>query len=148
MSIKVKGADSLQKKMRRMPSVLEKAVRPITVQAAEDMRRDMLAEIRKPKSGKEYVRAKIRYRASAAGQAPAAATGALIKTIQTDKRHKIGLARALLRFSGIYRILEYGTRSIAPRPLYGPAFKRSVAATIPKIEEAGRNAMAKTARGA
>lgn len=74
---------------------------------------------RDPASGKIYQKYSPRrtHQASAAGQAPATDTGNLVGSIHTDIQ---GLRASVGSRLAYAAYLEYGTRTIAPRPAWEP----------------------------
>lgn len=147
VSTKMLGLTSLKKKLYKAPLALRKEVAGLMEGAAETVRDDVRNQIRnEPKTGRWYTRRGIRYQASAPGQAPAYATGALFKTIGIKKSSGTK-PNARLIADGVYRLMELGTRLMRPRPAFVPAFKRNAKAIIDKVERKSRDVFKKVARG-
>lgn len=78
------------------------------------------------KSGRTYRRGGVVHVASAPGQPPASDRGRLVASVRVD--HQPGSLKAVVGVGTKYaRALEFGTRHMAPRPAFLPAYtnKRS-----------------------
>jgi hypothetical protein len=69
--------------------------------------------------------------ASAAGQAPMSDTGGLVKSIKIDIKPLTATVGSNLAYA---RYLEYGTRKIAPRPVWEPAAAKAAKEFRARVE--------------
>lgn len=129
----------VQTKFNHIPAIIA-SVRPAVSQVirktALDVETKIKNEMRKPKSGRKYVRVKGQgltrkgterkrksmHQASAPGEAPAVDFGQLINSIQvenvTDLKSAVGT-------SVEYAMpLEFGSRRLAPRPVWRPVIEK------------------------
>lgn len=126
IKIKINGMAGLMRKIKRQPTEIEVEMRDTMMDAAKLVQDDVVRSIRnEPKTGRFYVRRKIRYQASAPGEPPAAATGVLVHQIAIKKANRSRMPQSRLVAPGIYKFLENGTRRMAARPAFGPALKRN-----------------------
>jgi phage gpG-like protein len=89
---------------------------------ALDIEGDIKNEMRQAKSGRSYLRGGRRHVASAPGEAPAVDYGRLINSVQTTQ---VGSLTSEINTNVEYAAsLEFGTRKIAPRPAWRPAFEK------------------------
>lgn len=130
VKVKVTGVARARKRVRRVPSLVEMEMRKQVQEAAQEVMESAVKAIDAPKSGKLYnrrlrSRQMLRWRASAPGEAPARKTGENTKRIKVKKSHRAYKPGAKVAFPRIYRMLEQGmaTKSILPRPLFGPVMK-------------------------
>ncbi len=128
ISIKIKGAEKLKAKLKRIPPAVEVELRATIFEAATGVKNSIVAEIEKPKSGRIYKRRRrnkswITWQASAPGEAPAKKTGQRMAQITVKKANRAGKPSSRIKAPGIYRLLENGTAKIAPRPLFGPIMR-------------------------
>lgn len=125
VKIKINGMASLLRKLKKQPAALEIELRDTMFDAAAMVAEDVKREIKAPKSGKMDFRKGTRYRRSAPGEAPALATGQLYRHIEVKKSNRAGKPQSRIVAPGIYRLLENGTRTIAPRPSFQSALRRN-----------------------
>ena len=113
--------------------------------AAQEAKAKVIAEIERPKSGIVYKRRRrnkswIQWQASAPGEAPAKKTGERMAKIEVKKANRANKPSSRIKAPGIYRLLELGTDSVEPRPLFGPVmrayrqkFKDLLDATVSRV---------------
>lgn len=124
----------LKKKLLEAPIALRKEVSGLLKTGAELVEADVKREIQNgAKTGRLYKRKGIEYRASAPGQAPAFATGALFRTIKV-KASNAAKPAARLVADGIYRLMEFGTKRMGARPAFLPAWARHKQPITNKVE--------------
>jgi hypothetical protein len=124
----------LKRKLERAPIELRREVASLMEEGAKTIEDDVKRQIRDgTKTGRWYTRSKITYRASAPGQAPAFATGALYRTIKTIAS-KATKPNARVIADGVYRLMEFGTRLMAARPAFLPAWQRHKRPITAKVE--------------
>lgn len=116
---------NIHTKFNRIP-IIAAAIRPTVSQVvrktAFDVEAGVKTEMRGPKSGRMYRRGSRTHQASAPGQSPAVDFGQLINSIQvehvTDLTSKVGT-------NVEYALpLEYGSRRVAPRPVWRPVIEK------------------------
>ena len=144
IKIKMPGTTKLKAKIKRIVPAVELALQREIYDVAAEVRKNAIAEIEKPKSGRRYTRRRrnkefITWTASAPGEAPARKTGENEAKIKVAKWNRAGKPGAKIKAPNIYRLLERGLAKIAPRPLFGPAvaayrkkFKERLDATVSK----------------
>lgn len=143
LKIRTLGLTKLKRKLERAPVELRKDLAGLMQSGGETLADEVKRQIANgPKTGRWYTRAKVRYRASASGEAPAYATGSLFRTIRvkTTTATKPG-ARVIA--DGVYRLMEFGTRLMAARPAFLPAFQRLKRPIADKVEHGSKAAFAK-----
>lgn len=114
--------DAIKKMERNLEKVLDKEVMLAAVDTANIARKSIQ---RGPKTGITYQKYNPRrtHQASAAGEAPATDTGALVSSITQEKT---GKAEAIVGSRIVYsKFLEFGTRDIDERPFLRPALKKA-----------------------
>ena len=126
VKITMPGAARLKARVKRIVPEIELALRREVFDAATEVRKNAIAEIERPKSGRRYTRRRrnkefISWTASAPGEAPARKTGENEAKIKVAKWNRAGKPGAKIKAPNIYRLLELGLAKIAPRPLFGPA---------------------------
>lgn len=136
----------LKKKLEQAPIELRREVAGLMAEGAETIEEDVKRQIKDmPKTGRWYTRLRVRYQASAPGEAPAYASGSLFKTIQV-KKGAGSKPNARLIADGVYRLMEYGTRLMAARPAFLPAFHRHKQGIIDKVERESKAVFRKHAK--
>ena len=107
---------------------IDKAAEARVFEAVNLVRHRVLEKLSGTRSGRRYrVPGTTQwYTASAPGEAPAVATGALRQSIQVQVvRRDDGIVGAVGSRLDTSVYLETGTRTMAPRPFLGPAFEES-----------------------
>jgi hypothetical protein len=123
--VKIKSAEKLKAKVKRIVPEVEKALRQEILDAATEAQQQAIAKILSPKSGITYRRRNrskqwLQWTASAPGEAPAKKTGERMARIKVKKWNRAGKPGAKILYPPIYRLLERGVGKLAPRPLFGP----------------------------
>lgn len=137
--VKTLNFTRLKKKLLQAPIELRREVSGLLATGAATVEADVKREIEHgTKTGRIYVRKGVRYRASAPGQAPAFATGSLFRTIKT-KVSNAAKPNAKLVADGVYRLMEFGTRLMAARPAFLPAWQRHKAPIAAKVEAGSKS---------
>lgn len=143
----LRGVPRLKRKLDLLPLALRREVAGLMQEGAETVAEDVRRQIAsEPKSGRWYIRRNIRYRASAPGEAPALATGALFGTIRIKTSTRGDKPKARLLADGVYRLLERGTRLMRARPAFVPALRRNAKAIIERVEGKSRDVFRRLAR--
>jgi phage gpG-like protein len=89
---------------------------------AADVESEVKKEMAAPKSGRRYRRGGGMHQASAPGEAPAVDLGQLINSIQIrDESDLTSVVGTNVEYA---TALEYGTRKMAPRPVWRPVAER------------------------
>ena len=147
MTVKVRARTlnltRLKRKLTQAPIELRREVAGLMVEGATTIEEDVKRQIKDlPKTGRWYTRLRTRYQASAPGEAPAYASGSLFKTIQV-KKGTGAKPNARLIADGVYRLMEFGTRLMAARPAFLPAFNRNKQRIIDKVERESKGVFRK-----
>jgi hypothetical protein len=112
-----KFADDLH---REMETRVRKAVNDLAYACAEDVREAVSIEVeyvRGPRGGKRVIRSKP-------GEAPRKEKGSYINSITSQMNEGEPISASAYTTSRIGVYLEDGTEKMAPRPHWGPAFRR------------------------
>lgn len=124
ISLKIKNADAAMQAIRqygeKAEAELSKAINATALTINNDIKKAIQSP---PKTGRIYNRGKIKHQASAPGEAPATDTGTLVSSI-TYKQETPLTATVSSRLDYAY-YLEFGTRSIEPRPSWVPAVEKN-----------------------
>lgn len=114
LTIRIEGEARLRARLRRGEAQAIAGVRRGLLAAALIVRNRAAELVAKgPKTGRIYRRGAVTHRASAPDQAPASDTGNLLRSIGHEAQ---GLAAIIFAAAAYARALEFGTRTIAPRP--------------------------------
>lgn len=116
------NTNALKKMADNVKDEVDKQVLMAAVDTANIARKSIQ---RGPKTGRTYQKYNPRrtHQASAADEAPATDTGALVSSITQEK---IGEAEAIVGSKIVYsKFLEFGTRDIDERPFLRPALKKA-----------------------
>lgn len=118
---KVIGRRGLEQALVKKARQYENATQAGLTAWAQLVRNHAVQAVQKgPKSGRTYVRGKVKHQASAPGQAPATDTGNLAGSIGWNVDASTLTADVFAGAS--YAVpLELGTRHMRPRPFLGPA---------------------------
>lgn len=112
-------------KFNRIPQIqasLRPSLSAVVRKTAFDVEAEVKKEMRAPKSGRVYRRGSRSHQASAPGQAPAVDYGQLINSIQVDNVTEL---KSTVGTNVEYAMpLEYGSRRIAPRPVWRPVIEK------------------------
>lgn len=120
--------------LSRLTAGLEDRIDRAVGETAEATVNDIRASMAGPKSGMLYKRGKRgMHQASAPGEAPAIDMSNLVNSLRA---HKLGRMKWGISENIIGRHLEYGTRTIAPRPHIRPAAERARNVLVTKVKEA------------
>lgn len=116
---------NIRTKFNRIPAI-QASIRPTVSQVvrktAHDVEANVKLEMRAPKSGRLYRRGSGTHQASAPGQAPAVDFGQLINSIQVENVSEL---TSLVGTNTEYAMaLEYGSRRVAPRPVWRPVIEK------------------------
>lgn len=126
LKIQLTGMLSNKDAIRKINQNIDKMVDDEVMKAAIDTANIARKSIQRgPKTGRTYNKYNPRrtHQASAAGQAPATDTGALVSSITQEKT---GEAEAIVGSTIVYsKFLEFGTRDIDERPFLRPALKKA-----------------------
>lgn len=118
LRVQIEGIGELRAAMRGLEAQLDEAVGDAIAETALAMERDVVMRIRSgPASGRIYKRGGVSHRASAPGEAPMSDTAALMGSVYSDIGPMSATVGSRLAYSAY---LEYGTRRMAPRPVWTP----------------------------
>ena len=151
MTAKVIGAEALGRRLRALAKELEGPLREAVGESAAQVRRNAIAAMRGPKSGRVYrAPGGGSRRASAPGEAPAVSSGRLIGSLRISTgadglSASVGVDEAAAPHA---RALEFGTSRVAARPFLAPALEASRDDIERRIREALRQALRDADRGA
>jgi phage gpG-like protein len=124
ISLKVQNVDAVMQAIRqygaKAEAELSKAVNTTALTINTDIKKAIQSP---PKTGVVYMRRGKKHQASAPGEAPATDTGTLVSSI-TYKQEIPLTATVSSRLDYAY-YLEFGTRSIKPRPSWVPAVEKN-----------------------
>jgi len=125
LSVRVRNMSSLQAKVKRADSRIQKSVIKALKSLAVPIKKDIQQELRRPKSGPIHTRyrPKRRVKVSLPGEPPARDLGVLVNSIKV----KVDPSSFNLEMGAnapYARDLEYGTRRVLPRPFLRPALTR------------------------
>ncbi len=143
----VTGHEVLGRRLRAIGRLADAAVRRAIAESAMRIEREAKRSIeRNPRRGAAYLRhdPERRRRASAPGDAPATDTGALARNI-THVIDADGLGASVESRAAHSRFLEFGTMGMPARPFLRPAFESQIGATMKRIADAVRIAIARAA---
>lgn len=118
--IEIEGLDALRKEFTNLDRQFDIAVQDAIEDTALEIRNKIVTAIQRgPKSGRVYEKYKPRrtHQASAPGQPPATDTGRLVGSIYMDIDPMTATVGSRLVYA---QYLEYGTRKMAPRPIWVP----------------------------
>lgn len=119
VTIQIEGIGQVEAALRKFGKAAADAIgKDVTATALEINSNVKKAIQRGPKTGKTYTRGNVDHTASAPGEAPATDTGTLVSSVYFDNTGKMS-ATIGSRLAYAY-YLEYGTKKIAPRPVWQP----------------------------
>lgn len=139
ITIKVEGLDALRKAL--VATDFDGAVNDAIAETALEMESRVVRAIQRgPASGRIYQKYNPRrtHQASAPGQAPATDTGVLAGSVYSDIAPGMATIGSRLAYASY---LEYGTRRMAPRPIWVPEAERARDALRDRIIENLRGVM-------
>ncbi len=142
--MKVEGLDRIDKATARVRENVAKELRIGLAASALMVEKEAKKSILSGgKTGRIYKRGSVVHQASAPGEAPASDTGRLVNniysrlnTIKGDEAF-IWVSKAAVKYA---TLLEFGTTKMAARPFFFPAFERSKARIIERLNRAVRKA--------
>lgn len=116
---------TVRTKFNHIPQI-QASLRPqlsqVVRKTALDVETEVKTEMRGPKSGRQYRRGSRTHQASAPGQAPAVDLGQYINSIQVENVSEL---TSKVGTNVEYAMaLEYGSRRIAPRPVWRPVIEK------------------------
>ena len=118
IKVKIEGLDELRKALHGLERKFDEAVSDAVAETAFTIQqRVKLAIARGPNSGRIYQKSNPRrtHQASAPGEAPASDTGTLAASVYADIH---GMAATIGSRLAYAHYLEFGTRRMAPRPVW------------------------------
>lgn len=127
IQVVVHGVEHLKKHLKKAEDQAREAVRVALYKGGQQIRTTAVLSIMNgPKTGAMYPAKKGRskpHRASAPGEAPAADTGNLARSIKVARENHGDTVYVYVSNDAPYgKWLEFGTRGIAKRPFLRPAF--------------------------
>jgi len=112
---------ALKSRIPQVRAAITQEMDRFVLRVANSIRNNAVEAImRGQKSGRMYGN----HRASAPGEAPATDTGALVRSIRVEHTPGTGTARVVVGAEYAAK-LEFGTRTIAPRPFLRPAVAKT-----------------------
>lgn len=141
-SVKIEGLDKLDKAtadiQKAVAVELDKALYASAQQVVTEAKKSVLEG---GKSGRVYKRRTVIHQASAPGEAPASDTGRLVNSLHAEAGQ--GEALAIAGGSSVVyaNMLEFGTSKMAARPFMFPAFEKSKAWIMARLQDAVRRAI-------
>lgn len=125
MSMKINGGKALADALRNASKDVQQEASDAVLDFATDMHSDVVRAVQRgPASGVVYEKYTPRrtHQASAPGEAPMSDTGRLASSIYFQQRGKVSsVVGTKIEYAAF---LEYGTRRMAKRPFFAPAFER------------------------
>lgn len=143
-SVTIEGLDKLQSATKATAEAIQREIDIAAYVSAQKIVTEAKRSILDgQKSGRIYKHRSVIHRASAPGEAPASDTGRLVNSLIAEQGR--GEASAIAgKGNVIYaRMLEFGTALMAARPFFFPAFEKSKAFIIQRMNDAVRRAVAK-----
>lgn len=126
--MKINGGKALADALRNASKDVQQQASDAVLDFATDMHSDVVRAVQRgPASGVVYEKYTPRrtHQASAPGQAPMSDTGRLASSIYFQQRGKVSaVVGTKIQYAAF---LEYGTRRMAKRPFFAPAFERGKA---------------------
>ena len=133
------GAENLNRRLSIFNLEAQRKVKDVVNESALNIRNNAVQSMSETKTGQTYRRRTITHRASAPGEAPATDTARLKASVRA-RFFTGGLSAEIGTNVGYGRMLEFGTRNIAPRPWLNPAFEAERDNYINKLRDALRDA--------
>ena len=142
LTVRVRNLSSLQAKVKRLDWGIQAGVVTGLRTVAEPMKKDIQADLTRPKSGPMVTRYRPRrqVKVSVPGEAPARDLGMLVNSIDVDV-DPVQFNMVVSASAPYARELEYGTRHMLPRPFLIPALTRWRARIIDAIHKAIKGAL-------
>lgn len=134
IKIEVEGIKELRQKFTNMGAQFDLAIMDALTFTVHDARNKIVKAIQNgPATGRTYrLKNPTRtHRASAPGEAPMTDTGALVRSIKIDTAPGMAMVGSQLAYAAY---LEYGTRKMAPRPIWTPTAEALPAFLTANIE--------------
>jgi HK97 gp10 family phage protein len=126
-SVTIEGLDRIGRASQRVRDEIAKEINKAVFLSGKKVEGDAKRSILSgQKSGRIYTRRTVAHQASAPGEAPASDTGRLVNSINTERsgpgEAKVIAGRGIARYAAL---LEFGTRLMAARPFFFPAFEKN-----------------------
>jgi hypothetical protein len=143
-SVTIEGLDALQRDFAKLGKEVQKGLGQAVAATALDVDRDIKKRIQRgPKTGRIYTRASgqnlsATHQASAAGEAPATDSGALVSSIYNIKNNE--LSRTVGSRLAYAYYLEFSTLRMAARPAWVPAVEKFTPKMFERIDKVLRDA--------
>lgn len=123
VSVELLGEQQLQAALAKFAKEAQGEIDKAVTSAGIELRSIIVKGYQKgPKTGKVYTRGTVDHQSSAPGEAPATDTGRLVNSVYFEKTQRAVVAVGSMVVYGEY--LEWGTRKIAPRPLWRPSVEK------------------------
>lgn len=137
MSIKIEvdGLDAIRAQFTNLEVRFDAAIADALSFTIHEARNRIVRAIQSgPATGRTYqlYNPKRTHRASAPGEAPMTDTGMLVRSIQVDTSPGMAMVGSRLAYAAY---LEYGTRKMAPRPVWMPVAEQIPAILRANIEQ-------------
>lgn len=134
IKIEIEGLKELRASFTNLEREFDEAIMSAITIAMHRTRNEIIEGIQKgPATGRVYEKYGPRrtHRASAPGQPPMSDTGALARSVKINTEPRAVIVGSQLAYAAY---LEYGTRKMAPRPLWVPASEKLRAILPREIE--------------
>lgn len=139
---RLQGWPELKARIGKIPEGMQYHIQRALDETGLELRGDVVKAIhRSPATGRTYTRRGVTHRASAPGEPPASDSGRLANsvTFKNESRLSVSVGSDVV-YAGY---LEFGTRRMAPRPVWRPA----VEAMRSKFERRLRDAIIRAMKG-
>ena len=123
-SVEITGDKELARALAKLGKDVQKEAGKVVDATALEVRGEIVKGYNKgPATGEVYQRGNISHQASAPGEAPMTDTGRLASSVVYEQTSDLSAEVSTKVKYGAW--LEYGTRYIAPRPLWLPTAKKA-----------------------
>ena len=138
MKITLSGVPEIKAALIKMDADAKRAAEQVVEITARSIERKVKTGLsRGGRSGRTYQRRGITHQASAAGEYPKTDTGALVASVFTDISGLFATVGSNLVYSAH---LEYGTRNMSARPMWGPIREEETLLFWKRMESAMKGA--------
>lgn len=143
VTLRLEGTEALNRALRRLDEDARKEVKKAVDATGLSLRGEIVKKYQRgPATGEIYEKYNPRrtHQASAPGEAPATDTGRLANSVVTASDIQEPLTVEVLTEVEYGPYLEFGTRTIAPRPNWVPSVQEETPKYIRRVEAAIRRA--------
>lgn len=143
VTLRIEGTEALNRALRNLSEDARKEVKKAVDATGLSLRGEIVKKYQRgPATGEIYEKFNPRrtHQASAPGEAPATDTGRLASSVVTSRIIQEPLAVEVSTDVEYGPYLEFGTRTIAPRPNWVPSVQEETPKYIRRVEAAIRRA--------